>query len=184
VTVSLNTVGGESYAQMMQTPARNYDRVVANVRNLIATRKRAKRDRPAINLQFLVWRENFRTLPRMYELARELDVDAITFNGLSGLRRDQEMSDGEFAEMMRLYEEIIRRDEFRRIRTISSFERDISGDVAAMTTRLSRERDAAPLLSRVSRFLQRDDYTLREKLAHRRRVRENHRGDQETASFD
>src|SRR6266849_4497215 len=184
VTVSLNTVGGESYSQMMQTPARNYDRVVTNVRNLISARKRAKRDQPLINLQFLVWRDNFRSLPQMYDLARELDVDAITFNGLSGLTPDQAMSDDEFAEMMRLYEDIIRRDEFRRIRTITSFEREISGDVAEMTTRISRERDGAPLLSRGSRFLRRDDYTLREKLAHGRRVRENHRGDQETASFD
>jgi MoaA/NifB/PqqE/SkfB family radical SAM enzyme len=169
---------------MMQTPARNYDRVLNNIRNLVAVRRKAHSETPIINLQFLVWRENFRALPEMYELARELDVDAITFNGLAYLRPDQEMSESEFAEMMGMYEGIIRRDEFRRIRTISSFERDISGDVAALTAEMSRQRQGASLASRITRFLSRDDYSLREKVAHHLKVRRNSHADRETAAFD
>ena len=40
IIVSLNTADAESYSRMMQTPPRNFDRVVANVRHLIAERKR------------------------------------------------------------------------------------------------------------------------------------------------
>ncbi len=184
VTVSLNTADPVTYSEMMRTPPRNFERVVNNVRNLIAIRRKQNARRPIINLQYLIWRGNFRTIPRMYELARELEVDAITFNGLSHLRPDQEMSDAEHAELLRLYESLIRRDEFRRIRSIASFERDIRGDMNDMIGRLSAERGQASLLMRMARFLRRNDYSLADKLAHRRRVRQNTSADRATASFN
>jgi MoaA/NifB/PqqE/SkfB family radical SAM enzyme len=184
VTVSLNTGEAASYAQMMQTPERNFDRVLKNVRTLVEVRNRRKTRRPVVHVQFLIWRDNFRDLLQMYELALDLGADAITFNGLSFLRPDQEMSDSETAELLRLYEEVIRRDEFRRIRTIGNFERDISGDIAAISARLSVERQATPLLSRLRRFVTRNDFTLREKVAHHLQMRRNARADRETSSFD
>src|SRR5579864_2698536 len=69
ITVSLNTADPDSYAKMMQTPARNFERVVTNVRNLIAQRRRRRRETPKINLQFLVWKKNYKSIPRMYALA-------------------------------------------------------------------------------------------------------------------
>jgi len=165
VTVSLNTADSETYASMMQTPARNFDRVLTNVRNLAA-----RRGHPKINLQFLVWKENYRSIPRMYALARELEADTIIFNGLSFLKPEQKMSADETAEMMRLYEEVARVDEYRRIASIESFEQDITPMVTAMNARLDAERRAKGSVARLARLVTRRDLTWREKIEHRRRV--------------
>src|SRR6266545_1677141 len=149
IIVSLNTADAESYARMMQTPARNFDRVLTNVQHLIAERKRRKSRIPEIVLQFLVWKENYRSIPKMYELARELDVDWILFNGLAFLRPEQEMTAEETAEMMRLYEQVVRIDEFRRIAQIDSFEQDLRPAVGAMAARLDAERRSRGKLQRI-----------------------------------
>src|SRR5437867_5692431 len=155
--VSLNTADGESYARMMQTPARNFDRVLTNVRHIIAERKRRRSRIPEILLQFLVWKENYRSIPRMYELARELDVDWILFNGLAFLKPEQEMSADETAEMMRLYEQVVRVDEFRRIAQIESFEQDLRPAVGAMAARLDTERRARGRVRRLAHLVTRRD---------------------------
>ncbi|HJW92300.1 MAG TPA: radical SAM protein [Thermoanaerobaculia bacterium] len=170
VTVSLNTADGESYASMMQTPARNFERVLKNVRNLARIRRNR---RPVIDIQFLVWRDNYKTIPRMYELARELGADTILFNGLSFLPREKNMSEEQIAEMLALYEEVVRVDEFRVIRNISSFERDITPEITAMIERLAAERRSRGFVRRAIDFVKRSDFTLAEKLRHRARLREN-----------
>jgi Predicted Fe-S oxidoreductases len=170
VTVSLNTGDAESYSTMMRTPARNFDRVLQNIRTLLKTRRAAGSKRPIVNLQFLVWRENYLNIPRMYELARELDVDTILFSGLSFLPLEQQMNDGEIKAMLRLYEDVIRIDEFRRIANIGSFERDIQGDVAEIVERLSAERRKTGVVRRALNFLRRNDYSLAEKIRHHRRM--------------
>jgi MoaA/NifB/PqqE/SkfB family radical SAM enzyme len=177
VTVSLNTADPETYASMMQTPARNFERVCKNVRKLANVRKERrpsiKERRPSIDIQFLVWRENYKTIPRMYELARELGADTILFNGLSYLPPEKCMTDDETREMLALYEEVARVDEFRTIRNISSFERDISADVNAMIGRLSADRGKRGIVRRAIDFVKRDDFTLAEKLRHRTRIRKD-----------
>lgn len=164
ITISLNTADAESYARMMQTPARNFERVVANVRALAAR----PQPRPAINVQFLVWKENFRSIRRMYELARELGADSIFFSGLAFLQPEQKMSEEETGEMIALYEEVVRRDEYRRIDAINSLEQDLGPRLAAMNARISAARGGA--MARLSRFVTRRDLSWREKLTHRRKM--------------
>jgi MoaA/NifB/PqqE/SkfB family radical SAM enzyme len=170
VTVSLNTGNAESYAAMMQTPARNFDRVLNNVRNLLRTRRTAGSRRPVVNLQFLVWRENYRDIPRMYELACGLGVDTILFSGMSFLPIEKQMNDDEFAEMLRLYEEVIRIDEFRRVGVISGFERNIDDDIAEIVHRLSAERGRTGIFRRGMNFIRRRDYSLADKIRHHVRI--------------
>lgn len=172
ITVSLNTADPKSYASMMQTPERNFSRVVENVRNFIARRNAARSRKPVVNLQFLVWKENFRTIPAMYDLARDLGVDTILFNGLAFLRDDQKMSAEETAEMMALYKSVVRRDEYRKIRVIENYEQDVSALVAEMNADLAAERSRRGPVARLLSLLARRDFTLREKLEHRRRMRE------------
>ena len=178
VTISLNTADAESYARMMQTPARNFERVVANVRALAAR----PQPRPSINVQFLVWKENFRTIPRMYELARELGADSIFFSGLAFLRAEQKMSEEETGEMIALYEEVVARDEYRRIDAINSLELDLTPRLAAMNARLAAARGGR--IARMARFVTRRDVPLRERLAHRRKLAELRRVDAQVAGLD
>jgi MoaA/NifB/PqqE/SkfB family radical SAM enzyme len=184
IIVSLNTADPVTYASMMQTTERNFERVVENVRNLIAERKRRRGRGPKIVLQYLVWKGNYTTIPRMYALAREIDADSIIFNGLSFLKPEQHMTAEETAEMMRLYEEVIRIDEFRRIDSIGSFEQDIDPLLKEITARLSRERRARGRVANLLHFVTRRDYTLREKLAHRRRVAALRATESQTAGLD
>lgn len=184
IIVSLNTADGESYSRMMQTPARNFERVLTNVRHLIAERKRRGKRDPKIMLQFLVWKENFRSIPQMYALARDLDVDMILFNGLAFLRPDQEMSKEETAEMMRLYEDVVRIDEYRRIVQIDSFEQDILPALETMNVRLDAERRGRGVLARAAHLITRRDLTWREKIEHHRNAREGRRIEKLSAGLD
>jgi MoaA/NifB/PqqE/SkfB family radical SAM enzyme len=184
ITVSLNTADPESYASMMQTPPRNFERVLANVRNLLAERKRQGAKSPVIDLQFLVWRENYKTIPRMYELARELDVDSIIFNGLGFLKPDQLMSPAQTAEMMRLYEEVVRVDEYRRIAIIDSYEQDIRPQLAEMNARLVAERQALGTIGRLAHFVTRRDVPMVQKIQHHRKVAKLQKIDREIAGLD
>lgn len=184
ITVSLNTADPESYAAMMQTPARNFERVLTNVRNLLAERKRQGAKQPAVDLQFLVWRDNYKTIPRMYELARELDVDSIVFNGLGFLKPDQLMSAEQTSEMMRLYEQIVRVDEYRRIAIIDSYEQDIRPQLAEMNARIVAERQSRGTFGRLAHFVTRRDVPMMQKIAHHRRVAKLHKIDREIAGLD
>jgi len=155
ITVSLNTADPESYASMMQTPARNFGRVLTNVRNLLAERKRQGAKTPTIDLQFLVWRDNYKTIPRMYELARELDVDSIIFNGLGFLKPDQMMSAEQTAEMMRLYEQGVLIDEYRRSAISDSYEHDVRPMLAGLNACIVAARQSPGTVGRLGQFVTR-----------------------------
>ena len=162
ITVSLNTADEATYATMMKTPPRNFQRVVDNVRELIALRRRRGAKRPRVLIQYLVWKENYRSLPAMYRLARELGADEILFGGLAFLAPQQKMDEAETDEMMGLYEELARADQYVRIGAINSFEQDLSGRIAAMNRRLSAG-GVRGAVEKASRLLLRDDLTLPEK---------------------
>ncbi|MGA7615849.1 MAG: radical SAM/SPASM domain-containing protein [Thermoanaerobaculia bacterium] len=180
VTVSLNTADPSGYASMMRSTERNFDRVVANVREL-KRRSRSRRTAPRVNLQFLVWKGNYETIPKMYELARELEVDTIQFNGLAFLRPEERMTPEETERMLGLYEDLVRRDEWRRITGISSFEQDLTPWFESMSGRLARERAEGGLGARVRRYLTRSDFPLRERVRHSVRMRAMRRRDRQLA---
>jgi MoaA/NifB/PqqE/SkfB family radical SAM enzyme len=117
-------------------------------------------------------------------LARELDVDTIFFNGLAFLKPEQEMSAEETREMMRLYEDVVRVDEYRRISIIESYEQDIRPMVAEMSARLDAERGKGGRLGRLARFVTRRDLSWSEKFAHRRKIAIARRMERESAGLD
>lgn len=172
VTVSLNTADETTYAEMMRTPAKNFQRVVDNVKAMTARKGR----RPEIQVQFLVWKGNWRTVPQMYQLARDLRADSIIFNGLSGLRKDQEMDAAETTAMLELYGDVIRRDEFRRVDVISSFEQDLQPAVAKLAESIAAERSQS-FAAKLTRFLDTKEFSIADKLRHRKKLRERARVD-------
>lgn len=184
ITVSLNTGDARTYAGMMQTTERNFERVVANVKKFVAERKRRAQAAPKVNLQFLVWRDNYKSIPQMYALAREMDVDTILFNGLSFLKPEQKMTPEETREMLQLYEQIVRVDEYRRISSIESYEQDIRPMLTEMSARLDAERRRRGRIARLAHLITRRDLTVREKLAHRRKVAASRHVDRATEGLD
>jgi MoaA/NifB/PqqE/SkfB family radical SAM enzyme len=164
VTVSLNTADAETYGSMMQTNPANFQRAVDNVKALIARRRERGARRPKVLLQFLVWKGNYRQIPDMVRLAREIGVDSILFNGLAFLPPEKRMTPAETDEMMALYEEVLRADDSRMIGTIGSFEQDLSARLAAISERLRAGRGRLSRAAGAARFLLQDGLTLPEKV--------------------
>ncbi len=113
VIFSLNAVDAPDYARMLQVKPALFDKVLENVRNLVAVR--GDSIYPSIVVQFLIDKGNVTRLVEMYDLGRSLGVDRVAINAVLEIpleRIDQNIlltkDDREIAEP--LVEEILRRD--------------------------------------------------------------------------
>ena len=113
VIFSLNAADAADYGRMMQVKPAIFDKVTANIRNLIATRGDSMY--PSVVVQFLLDRTNFHRMVEMYELGRSLAPDRVAISVILEIPRDRidhdilvRPEDAEAAEP--LIEEIIRRD--------------------------------------------------------------------------
>lgn len=77
VMISLNAVDAVDYKRMMAVKGDRFDRVIDNVRHLIAVRANAQY--PMVAVQFLLDRRNYTRALEMYELGRSLGVDRVAF---------------------------------------------------------------------------------------------------------
>jgi MoaA/NifB/PqqE/SkfB family radical SAM enzyme len=114
VLFSLNAADAADYRRMMQVPEATFDRVLENIRGLLAARGGGAF--PNVVVQFLIDRKNFSDLPRMYRLGRSLGVDRIAVNPVLEIPLERidgnllfdEKADG---EALRPYlEEVLRED--------------------------------------------------------------------------
>lgn len=87
VIFSLNAVDAEDYQRMMKVRARTFDQVLANIRRLLELR--ASAPLPTVVVQFLLDPANYRRLPEMYRLGRELGVDRIALNAVLEIPLDR-----------------------------------------------------------------------------------------------
>lgn len=118
VIFSLNAADAADYARMMQVKPALFDKVLENIRNLIAVRGDSMY--PSIVVQFLLDKQNMHRLVDMYELGVALAPDRVGINAVLEIpleRIDQaallEKDDRHAA--MPLVEEILRRDKDRGI---------------------------------------------------------------------
>ncbi|HEY1252892.1 MAG TPA: radical SAM protein [Thermoanaerobaculia bacterium] len=132
ICISLNTADPESYGAMMQTTPKNYGRVLDNVRRAAAI-KREVGAACRIRLQFLIYQDNYRQLPRMAEVFRESGADAYWLNGLYPVRPMPTMSEDAIAEMLRLYEGVLAGDYFEHLERFSFWEQSIADRIDAST---------------------------------------------------
>ncbi len=144
ICVSLNAGDARSYATMMQTTGKNFDRVVENIRRAAALKRETGSD-TVLRVQFLVYKENFRQLSEMYELFRETGADRFWLNGLYPVRPMPQMSEAEVAEMLAAYEEVLARDYFERLERFSFWEKSIAERIEASTRKVFAK---APLARR------------------------------------
>ena len=161
IHVSINTAEPDSYAAMMQTTEKNFGRVVENVQRAARIKTETGSD-CALRLQFLIYKDNFRQIPRMHRLFRESGADTFWFNGLFPVRPMPAMTDAEIDEMLRLYEGVLAEDLFVRFTGFSFWERAISERIAASSraalaraplSRRLRARANKPLSERAGRGL-------------------------------
>ncbi len=116
IIFSLDAVDAADYARMLQVKPALFDRVLANIRMLVA--ERGPSIHPSIVVQFLLDRRNFTRMVEMYDLAGSLGADRIAFNLVQEIPRqriDRESlltkKDAALAEPH--FEEVLRRDRER-----------------------------------------------------------------------
>jgi MoaA/NifB/PqqE/SkfB family radical SAM enzyme len=78
ILISLNAADAADYARMMQVKPAIFDKILENIRHLVAIRGDAAH--PCLVIQFLLDRQNYRRLPDMYALGRGLRADVIAVN--------------------------------------------------------------------------------------------------------
>ncbi len=132
ICISLNTADAASYATMMQTTPKNFERVLDNIRRAAAIRRETGSD-CRLRVQFLVYQDNYRQLPRMAHVFRESGADSFWLNGLYPVRPMPTMSEEDIAEMLRLYEELLAGDYFEHLEQFSFWEQSIAERIAAST---------------------------------------------------
>jgi MoaA/NifB/PqqE/SkfB family radical SAM enzyme len=144
ICVSLNAAEPRSYAAMMQTTEKNFDRVVENIRRAVEI-KRETGSGCLIKVQFLVYQDNYRQLPEMRRVFRETGADRFWLNGLYPVRPMPAMTDEAVSEMLRLYEEVLAEDYFERLERFSFWERSIAARISEAERRVFA---AAPVARR------------------------------------
>ena len=87
VIFSLNAANAADYARMMKVKPALFDKVVENIRNLVAVR--GDSIYPSIVVQFLIDRSNVAQLVEMYDLARSLGPDRIAVNAVLDIPMDR-----------------------------------------------------------------------------------------------
>ena len=87
VIFSLNAADAPDYARMMKVKPALFDKVVENIRNLVAIRGESVY--PSIVVQFLIDQKNVDRLLDMYELGHSLGVDRVAINAVLEIPMDR-----------------------------------------------------------------------------------------------
>ncbi len=77
ITISLDGISEESY--ILYRLGGSYTKVIDGIKNLVQEKKQNGSSKPYISIQFLVFRYNEHEMGAMKKLAKELDVEALTF---------------------------------------------------------------------------------------------------------
>lgn len=112
VIVSLNAVDAADYHRMMAVKPGTFDKVLENVRHLVATRTTSL---PEVVVQFLFDRENFQRIAEMARLGDSLGADRITIGPileipLERINRDRLLHEKEGERLRPYLEEILGHD--------------------------------------------------------------------------
>jgi MoaA/NifB/PqqE/SkfB family radical SAM enzyme len=113
VIFSLNAADAADYARMMKVKPALFDKVIENIKNLVAIR--GESIYPSIVIQFLIDKTNVHRLVDMYELGRSCGPDRIAINAVLEIPMDRIDHDILLTPDERfvaepLVEEILRRD--------------------------------------------------------------------------
>jgi len=169
VIVSINCSNERTYSEMMQVGPKVFHYVLENVKKLIEERKN---NLPKVIFQFLVYKKNYNSIVEMYNLAKEVGVDRIIFNGLSFLKEELKMKKEETEEMISYFKQILKVDEYRKILGIYSFEQDIGEYILKIEREIGNERSKRNILKKILEFiLKNKEYSLKEKLKHRKEMK-------------
>ena len=118
VIFSLNAADAADYARMMQVKPALFEKVLENIRNLIAIR--GDSIYPSIVVQFLLDKQNMHRLVDMYELGRSLQADRIAVNAVLEIPRERTdakrlLTEKDCERVRPVLEEVLRQDRDARL---------------------------------------------------------------------
>ena len=87
VIISLNTVDAADYHRMMQVKPELFDKVLANIKHLLAVRGEARS--PGVVVQFMLDRHTLHRIEAMYALGLSLGADRIAINMVLEIPRER-----------------------------------------------------------------------------------------------
>lgn len=109
--ISLNEAEPERYGRMMQVAPKVFDKAIRGVEALVRARDAAPPERRTrVELQFMVWRENYMHLKQMAALGRALGADQVVLKGAKQLPPEQRIPAAAYAEVKAQVSELIAED--------------------------------------------------------------------------
>ena len=113
VIFSLNAADAPDYARMMKVKPQLFDKVVENMKNLLAIR--GESIYPSVVIQFLIDKYNVDRIVEMYELARSIGPDRVAINAvleipMERIDRERLLTPDDRYKAEAQVEEVIRRD--------------------------------------------------------------------------
>jgi MoaA/NifB/PqqE/SkfB family radical SAM enzyme len=87
IVISLNAADAADYGRMMQVKPATFDKVIANVEQLVALR--GEKAHPTLVVQFLLDRANYHRMGEMYTLARNVGADVVAINVILEIPRQR-----------------------------------------------------------------------------------------------
>ena len=109
--VSLNESDPARYAETMRTSPRAFDHAIRGIQTICEMRNSLPLEkRPQVELQFLVWKQNWRFLKEMYEFGLSLPVDHIVFRTIQHLPEGDRIPAEEIPSVKALLTELIEED--------------------------------------------------------------------------
>lgn len=108
ISISLDGATKETYEEIRVNS--NFEKVIANVKNLVKTRKELGSPFPYIRFDMVAMKKNIYELPGLIELAKEIGVDQVNLLNLQPLTREldeQHLHNMPIEEVEAIYKEAI-----------------------------------------------------------------------------
>lgn len=109
--ISINESDPARYGQMMRVKPAMFGKALEGIEALCRARDAAPAGRrPRVEAQFMVWRENFRHMPEMAALGRQLGVDSVILKGVKLLQPELRLDPADFPEARAIISRLVEED--------------------------------------------------------------------------
>lgn len=111
IHVSMNVDNREDYASIMGVSVDSFDRVVDAVSNLVEIRKKLRKEKPLIAVQFMVYKRNYKRVKEIVQFSKSLGIDFISLRDMYLLPLSYKLDTRETADLAERIKDCINKDD-------------------------------------------------------------------------